>query len=258
MSKTTAFIMLFIISFQFPGINCFAQAVAQPAADDPEAATRKKEKDDADIEKLKEEWNNVNWNPLADKSSKTEKIVTMGSQTWMGENLNVSSFRNGDAIAEIKTDAEWEKAYDNKKPAWCYYNNDAANGAKYGKLYNWWAVVDSRGLAPSGWRVPTTTDWNTLTSALGTEAAKKLKSTSGWNNGGNGISQNNFSALPGGFRETAPDSFGEIGNEGYWWTSSINNVMGFDLGAGLLLKYNSNEPDHDSYAAEGMSVRCIK
>lgn len=235
--------------------------VAEKKAETP--AEEKKSPADFDMESSSSfllDFSNFDWNnsTTTAPASKTPETVTIGSQTWMAKNLDVTTFRNGDAIAEVRSDEDWEKAYDDKKPAWCYYNNDAANGAKYGKLYNWWAIVDTRGLAPSGWRVPSTSDWNRLTSGLGTGAAKNMKSSSGWNESGNGTNQSNFSALPGGFRETAPDSFGDIGSNGYWWSSSINEIFGFELGAGLFLKNNSDEPQRDSYAAEGLSVRCIK
>jgi len=80
--------------------------------------------------------------------------VNIGTQTWMAKNLNVSIFANGDPIPEVKTNEEWKKAAEEKKPAWCYYENDPANGAIYGKLYNWYAVSDPRGLAPKGWHIP--------------------------------------------------------------------------------------------------------
>ena len=80
--------------------------------------------------------------------------VTIGEQTWMVENLDVSTFRNGDTIPYAPTADEWLKAGENKQPAWCYYKNDPRNGENYGKLYNWHAVNDSRGLAPGGWHIP--------------------------------------------------------------------------------------------------------
>src|SRR3989338_8108735 len=80
--------------------------------------------------------------------------VQIGGQTWMAENLNVESFRNGDPIPEVKSAEEWEKVGKRKKPAWCYYDYTSANGTKYGKLYNWYAVNDPRGLAPDGWHIP--------------------------------------------------------------------------------------------------------
>jgi uncharacterized protein (TIGR02145 family) len=109
------------------------------------------------------------------------QTVTIDKQVWMTKNLNVDKFRNGDPIPQAKTDAEWEAAGENKQPAWCYYDNDTANGAKYGKLYNWFAVNDSRCLAPAGYHIPTDAEWTTLENYLGNDAGNKMKSTSGWN-----------------------------------------------------------------------------
>ena len=86
----------------------------------------------------------------------------IGSQTWVAKNLNVSTFRNGDPIPEAKTKEEWKKAGKNKQPAWCYFENDPSNGTKYGKLYNWHAINDPRGLAPEGWHVSTKSECEDL------------------------------------------------------------------------------------------------
>ena len=101
--------------------------------------------------------------------------VTIGNQIWMTKNLNVDKFRNGDPILEAKTDEEWQKAGEKKQPAWCYYDNDPKNGEQYGKLYNWYAVNDPRGLAPEGYHVPTDAEWTQLSDYLGGEdvAGKK-------------------------------------------------------------------------------------
>jgi uncharacterized protein (TIGR02145 family) len=110
------------------------------------------------------------------------QTVTIGTQVWMTKNLDVSTFRNGDPIPEAKSNEEWEKAGENKQPAWCYYDNDPANGAKYGKLYNWYAVNDPRGLAPIEYHIPSDAEWTKLTDFLGGEGAAgtKMKSKSGW------------------------------------------------------------------------------
>ena len=107
------------------------------------------------------------------KSSKTEPVkkkdpgtVTIGTQIWAVANLNVNTFRNGDSIPEARTPQEWVAAGEAGKPAWCYYNNDPANGLKYGKLYNWYAVNDPRELAPAGWTLPSDADWAELTHYL--------------------------------------------------------------------------------------------
>jgi uncharacterized protein (TIGR02145 family) len=81
------------------------------------------------------------------------KTIKIGKQTWMAENLNVDKFRNGDLIPHIQDPEEWEQAGKNQQPAWCYYENDPENGNIYGKLYNWYAVNDPRGLAPEGFHV---------------------------------------------------------------------------------------------------------
>jgi len=119
---------------------------------------------------------------LACVQTKDIPSVTIGAQVWMAENLNVERFRSGDPIPEARTDEEWKQANANKQPAWCFYDNDPSNGTLYGKLYNWYAVNDPRGLAPEGWHVPTDVEWTIHTDGLGGEemAGKKMKSSSGW------------------------------------------------------------------------------
>jgi uncharacterized protein (TIGR02145 family) len=109
------------------------------------------------------------------RDGKTYKTVVIGTQTWMAENLNVSTFRNGDTIPEVKSKEEWEKAGDEGKPAWCYYDNDTANGRIYGKLYNWYVVIDKRGLALAGFHIPTDAEWTILENNLGEGAGTKMK-----------------------------------------------------------------------------------
>ncbi len=98
----------------------------------------------------------------AQTGSSTYKSVVIGTQEWMVKNLDVTTFRNGDPITEVTKDLDWKKAGDSKQPAWCYYNNSAGNNDVYGKMYNWWAVSDPRGLAPAGWRIPTDEDYKKL------------------------------------------------------------------------------------------------
>ncbi len=109
------------------------------------------------------------------------QTVTIGTQVWMTNNLEVSTFRNGDPIPQAKTYDEWIKAGKNKQPTWCYYEFDGTKGAKYGKLYNWYAVSDPRGLAPFGYHIPSDAEWTKLVDYLGSEAGGKMKSNSGWN-----------------------------------------------------------------------------
>ncbi len=163
---------------------------------------------------------------------KVYKNVVIGKQTWMSDNLNVNHFRNGDQIPEAKTAEEWIKAGENKQPAWCYYDNDPKNGETYGKLYNWYAVIDSRGLAPLGWRIPVESDWSYLIDYLGGRFSStvKFKSTSGWDLGAiskwiknsNGTNESGFSGLPGGRCDNLGRFYG-IGQNGYWWSSTEFN-----------------------------------
>jgi uncharacterized protein (TIGR02145 family) len=95
-------------------------------------------------------------------SIKQFSTIEMGKQNWMEENLNVDRFRNGDLIPEVKNNRDWLKAAQSKQPAWCYLNNDPSNGLKFGKIYNWHAVIDPRGLAPIGWKVANREDWADL------------------------------------------------------------------------------------------------
>jgi uncharacterized protein (TIGR02145 family) len=127
---------------------------------------------------------------ITDIDGNSYDTVRIGTQMWMAENLNVSRFRNGDEIPMVVTDEDWALASKNKQPAWCYVFNDSSSSVLLGKLYNWYAVNDSRGLAPEGWHVASDTDWTQLTDHLGgnyyerTDAsteAQKLKDTSSVN-----------------------------------------------------------------------------
>ena len=107
--------------------------------------------------------------------------VIIGNQIWDKQNLQVDRFRNGDIIFNAKNKQEWLDACRQEQPAWCFYKNAGFNGQKYGIIYNWYAVNDSRGLAPEGWSIPTNEDWNKLIDFLGGEnnGGKILKAKSG-------------------------------------------------------------------------------
>ncbi len=185
------------------------------------------------------------------------QTVTIGTQVWTSKNLDVSTFRNGEPIPQAKTDEEWKAAGNNQKPAWCYYDNDASNGTKYGKLYNWYAVNDPRGLAPNGFHIPTEKEWTQLTDYLGGEsgAGTKMKSTSGWNNNGNGTNSSGFSGRPGGGRDFNGIFF-NIVDFGYWWSSASNAL---DFAWGHYLSYDNGDVyRNNGYMENGVSVRCLK
>jgi uncharacterized protein (TIGR02145 family) len=200
--------------------------------------------------------------PLRDTTSSIKEI-TVGNQVWMSENLNVDKFRNGNPIPQAKTAEEWKKAGDLKKPAWCYYNNDPANGSKYGKLYNWYAVNDSRGLAPVGWHIPSIEEWTILTDKLGVdwEKGKKMKSEKGWNPtnsgaDGNGTNEIGFSALPGGSRSSFMSRFFGEGNEATWWCAHEYDkfsamTIGLAHNQSIVISVYGNKEN-------GLYVRCVK
>jgi uncharacterized protein (TIGR02145 family) len=160
-------------------------------------------------------------------SSRKDKLnykeVVIGQQIWMAENLDISTFRNGDKIPYVKSDEAWKDAGQNQQPAWCYYNNDPANGEKYGKLYNWYAVNDPRGLAPEGWHIPLDTEWTKLTDNLGGElvAGVSMKSISGWKKSEQGMNKSGFSARPTDFRQY--NGIFMNGKNAYYWSATQNN-----------------------------------
>ena len=182
--------------------------------------------------------------------------IKIGTQTWTTKNLDVTTYRNGDVIPEVVQDTTWAKL---KTGAWCYYENKTANGTTYGKLYNWYAVNDPRGLAPKGYHIPTEAEWRILTDYLGgaTIAGTKMKSTSGWgwDNNGNGKKTSGFAGLPGGGRDYSGD-FHDIGADGYWWSSSEGSTN--NAWYSYLSNNNGNVYIFNFYKRNGFSVRCVK
>ena len=191
-------------------------------------------------------------------SNKLFKTVQIFNQIWNAENLSIDRFRNGDIIPEARTSEEWRIAGENKQPVWCYYNNDPKNGEIYGKLYNWYAVNDPRGLAPVGFHMPTDAEWTVLTNYLGGEkvAGVKLKSLQGWANGGNGSNSSNFNSLPGGSRLLA-GNFSGISKESYWWTFSESLA---DSGWARCLRFDKAKVVRSSrnFKGKGCYVRCVR
>jgi len=156
----------------------------------------------------------------------TPQDVTIGSQIWTGCNLDVATYRNGDTIPQVTDPVAWAAL---TTGAWCYYNNDSANGVIYGKLYNWYAVNDPRGLAPTGYHIPSDAEWTTLTDYLGglTIAGGKMKQVGlcNWETPNtDAIDSSGFTGLPGGFC-SVNGSFSLIGRNSYWWSSSETNTV---------------------------------
>ncbi len=192
----------------------------------------------------------------------TNLSVTICDQTWMVKNLDVTTYRNGDPIPEVSDPTEWSNL---TTGAWCYYENNIANGVQYGKLYNWEAVNDPRGLAPAGWHIPSDDEWKTLASCLGGAfiAGGPMKTT-GTIEDGTGLwaspntgatNSSGFSGLPGGIR--AGNQFYWIGQIGQWWSSTeeAGNII-VDWNLGWL--YDIFSRNTNLKQQNGFSVRCVK
>lgn len=207
---------------------------------------------------------------VKDIDNNTYQAIAIGSQQWLSSNLNVSKFRNGDTIPECKNYQDWTTACMNGKPAFCYCSYNSKNGVKYAKLYNWYAVIDERGLAPTGWRTPNTIDLNRLCKYLGGEqsAGYLLKSTSGWspytwdyggsNKGetnGNGNDSLGFNAKPAGYYHNV-DGFIMLGKwTGFW----LNDPGGYKEGKGFYLSNGNKNVLYSNFSVySALSVRCIK
>jgi len=189
------------------------------------------------------------------EGSKEIKSVKIGNQIWMAENLNVDYYRNGDPIPTGLSNAQWEST---TQGACAIYNDDDSNDKIYGKLYNWYAVSDARGLCPVGWHVPSDDEWTLLTLSLGGEkvAGGKMKSSTGWNAPNTGATNSSgFTGLPGGDRFNGGPYY-TIGDLGYWWSST---ELGSNFAWYRGLGYLTSSVYRYSYSKQnGFSVRCVK
>ena len=189
--------------------------------------------------------------------------IQIGGKMWMSVNLSVGVFSNGDSIPHMTTDEEWMKACKNGQPAWCYYDNDPADEARYGRLYNWFAASDPRGLCPSGWHVPSDKEWTDLENAVGgrSVAGGKLKAA------GNGIwkapntgatDEVRFAAMPAGFRRAdAKRYFGDAGSYTVWW-SSRQKTLSVLVFTRAIMHDKAKVIRGMAHQNSGVSVRCIK
>lgn len=176
-------------------------------------------------------WFNLNGNI----ATSNLPSITNCNQVWTTQNLSVNRYKNGDTIPNVTNTIEWRSL---TTGAWCWYNNDSVNYSQYGKLYNWYAVNDPRGLAPTGWHIASDAEWNKLIKCIepladttcqscyqSTTAGGAIKETGTlhWLSPNTGATNSTgFAGLPGGSRNDV-GTFGNIGNVGYWWTSTKNN-----------------------------------
>lgn len=187
--------------------------------------------------------------------------ITIGTQCWMQQNLNVSHYRNGDIIPQVTDPTEWA-AY--TTGAWCYYANNTANGIIYGKLYNWYAVNDPRGLAPEGYHIPTESEWTELVNYLGgfNVSGGKLKATGTtyWFNPNTGATnESNFSALPSGARSSSSTAgFFNINLLVGYWSISNYNGNNDEIFTISLSNSSTEVSTYGQYKNQGYSIRCLK
>lgn len=248
---------------------------------------------------------NLTYGQVTDIDGKTYKTIKIGNQIWMAENLNVSHFRNGDRIPYLNKEYQWvaiNERIDFRdtnaiSPGYCYYNNDSIKAKKYGKLYNWLAVNDKRGLAPIGWHIPSDSEWTVLAKYLGgyqvykyennktfNVAGKKMRTVTGWQEeetpDKNSLSykldqrmklkygatnSSGFSALPGGFRDEGYNGF-----YGGFISGKTNFMTGYSASwwsstktlyqaiAIELINYEDKIYFKEKERLSGLSIRCIK
>lgn len=198
----------------------------------------------------------------------TVPSAIIGNQMWSTKNLDITSYRNGDPIPHVTDSAQWTNL---TTGAWCWYDNDSASyAAVYGRLYNWYAVTDPRGIAPNGWHVPTQGDWNQLvknidatadTNCISTcfqssTAGGPLKALTNWWAPNIGASNSTgFSGLPGGMRHSS-GVFQYVDRTGYWWSSTIYTST-YSWARSLFFNLGSVYNFFDSKKA-GYSVRLVR
>ncbi len=205
---------------------------------------------------------------IQDIEQNTYRVVRIGSQLWMSENLHTTRYKNGDEIPETRGEMDWVNL---TTGSWVRYNHLVANDFDYGKLYNWQAVTDPRGICPDGWRVPSDDDWKTLEIYLGMStqqaghlfgrggeenAGGKLKSLNLWMEPNTGATnESGFNGRPGGRRVPGGD-FDQVTRTGYWWSSTEYNPP--EAYARSLSHQNGEISRMMTLKRSGYSVRCMR
>jgi len=208
-------------------------------------------------------------NTVTDIDGNVYRTVKIGNQIWMAENLKVTHYRNGDLIPYVASNSEWTNLTTGAR---CIYANDEYNVGTYSYLYNWYAVVDSRNIAPEGWHVPTDEEWKELemylgmsepdandTGDRGTDEGGKLKEagTTHWESPNTGATnESGFSALPGGYRLYSNGLFSDIGYSAYFW-STTQDRSDYSWCRGLS-RSRSDIDRSGVYRQYGFSVRLVK
>ena len=191
--------------------------------------------------------------------------ISIGNQVWASKNFSETHFQNGNEIPYIEDDELWEHHGLLGKPAWCFYNNDPSTEPIYGRLYNWHAATDPRGIAPKGWKLPSDSDWEEMEKYLeGTavgdssgfpQIGLKLKGKYHWNDAGNGSDTLGFNAIPAGYRAT-DGPFRDQGGTANFWSTTDNSHQ--NACYRTLYFYSANIFRYNNYKSNGISIRCIK
>jgi uncharacterized protein (TIGR02145 family) len=226
----------------------------------------KKDQNNSPINKTTAVFNpNLIYGTLTDQDGNVYKTIRIGTQTWMAENLRTTKYRNGDAIPQVSDYLAWTKL---GSGAYCNYQNtnNLDSIATLGRLYNWYAISDSRNIAPLGWHMPKDTEWTSLINYLGgtSIAGGKLKETgtSHWMYPNtSATNESGFTAVSGGWRYFGDGVnigiFCNAGADGFWWSNIDGNDSynwGFSLGYNNLEAICKNGYDK----VLGLSVRCVK
>lgn len=201
---------------------------------------------------------NLETGTMTGNDGKTYQTVKIGDQWWMSENLKETQYRDHSAITNVTDNAVWAAL---TTEAYCAYDNSETTANTYGYLYNWYAVDDSKNIAPAGWHVPTDAELTTLTTYLGGTgvAGGKMKElgTTHWNSPNTGATnESGFSGLPGGYRDHDNGTFGGLGGYAYFWSSTeydSGDAWGRDLGYGYSEVYR-----YCGSKRHGFSVRLIR
>ena len=200
---------------------------------------------------------------VKDIDGNTYNTVLIGTQCWMRENLRVSKYRNGEVIPTVSDSIQWSKLTNGGR---CWYNNDSTSNEKlYGKLYNWYVVSNNKGICPTGWHLPTDTEWSNLTNYLGGEnvAGAKLKTTGTtfWQSPNDEATNlSGFSVLPGGGRNKDGIFSGSFGSAVFWSSSEskVNEAWNRIFDHNVSIVYRNNYYRNFSDKLSGASIRCLK
>jgi uncharacterized protein (TIGR02145 family) len=206
-------------------------------------------------------WMNVNYVPsttVTDADGNSYATVSIGTQVWMASNLKTTKFRDGSAIPFVKDANSWLSIIPGNS-ACCWYNDAETNKATYGALYNWFTVNTGK-LCPTGWHVPTDTEWTTLATYLGGGliAGEKMKETgtSHWYSPNSGTNSSGFTALPDGYRNYV-GQFMHLGSDGFWWSSTESSTT-YAWEREIFFNSRDLYRNSNNDKRNGYSVRCLR